>query len=135
MALLIDREGRSRRSSDNTGDEAVWKLGFIAVCQLGRSIVVSLNPRLVSPATLAGAFYLIADQRPESIVVCVNTGVQRWFQFFSIDAALEAIETFAKTAESLRELGTRGHVRARTRPSHVLTPLCRHRSTPMLRHR
>jgi hypothetical protein len=81
--VLIDEDGEPRPvtfwkiayragAASSEGDivsAAVSRLGLIHIFPIGRSLIVSLRPRLVTPKTMVGAFYQIYDSDPERILV------------------------------------------------------------------
>ncbi|HVH80029.1 MAG TPA: hypothetical protein VM782_11605 [Stellaceae bacterium] len=48
---------------------AVSRLGLIHIFPMGRSLLVSLRPHLVTSKTMVGAFYHIYDFNPERIML------------------------------------------------------------------
>jgi hypothetical protein len=69
VEILIDPTGRSMRAGRRDVALAIAKIGFIYIRSLGRTAIVTLQPRLVSQLTLAGAGYKIADLGPERTII------------------------------------------------------------------
>jgi hypothetical protein len=81
--VLIDEEGEPRpitssritkrvrllRPEEDVVACAVSQLGLIHIRPVGRSVIVLLQPRLVGPATMTGAFYEIAELNPERTLI------------------------------------------------------------------
>jgi len=78
-------------------DYAVSKLGYIVIWPFQQSIFVSLQPDLVNPVTMTGAFYVIADLRPERIFISADTG-KVWELFASARHAQRRIESVVAAA-------------------------------------
>ena len=80
--VLIDEDGEPRpvtfwkiayragvASPEGIVSSAVSRLGLIHIFPIGKSLIVSLRPRLVAARTMVGAFYQIYDFDPERILV------------------------------------------------------------------
>ena len=69
VELLIDLTGRPTKIGKRDVAVAIAKLGYIHIRAIGRSVTVTLMPRLVHPLTLAAAAYEIADLEPDRTIV------------------------------------------------------------------
>src|SRR6202011_5046314 len=112
--VLVDAEGqiwpvtspffwtRPRQPDGNIVDYAVSRLGFIHIWSVdGSSVVITLQPDLVHPKTMAAAFYAIADLRPVRVFISAsNPAKQRWELFNSVDRALSRIERLVTAARN-----------------------------------
>lgn len=96
MELLIDRDGRSRQAPREASliADAVLKRGLIYIRSIECPVVIWLEPHLVNPKTLAGAFYAIADMRPPRVIVRAGAGagVEVWHESGDMHHALVRIE-------------------------------------------
>jgi len=57
---------------------------------------VSLEPTLVSPQAVAGAFYAIADLRPARITICTDTGGRDGEEFSDHILAFKRLEALVQ---------------------------------------
>jgi hypothetical protein len=78
LDILIDREGRHVPAEDC--DVALLvKIGLAHISIAANSATISLQPDLVSRATLAAICYLVADLRPECcVVLAASAAPRRW---------------------------------------------------------
>jgi hypothetical protein len=141
--VLVDAEGqvwsvaspffwmRPRQPDGNILGYAVTKLGFVHIWPVdGSSVVVSLQPDLVHPKTLAATFYAIADLRPLRVYIsATDSAKQRWELFDSVDRALKRIDRLVTAARraviAARLLRAWANRRKRYAPPHWMLPRVR----------
>ena len=111
MELLIDQEGQSWRVCAQAVENAVWKLGFILIRQVGNdSVSVWMQPTLVREKTLVAAFFEISDLHPKRILFSADP-MHHLSQMFSEE--LLAYRTMARLVGAAQNLswpcGGRAH--------------------------
>lgn len=104
MDIFIDGDGGGWEACGTELENAVWNLGFLHLRQRGRTVIVTLSPRLVRDATLAAAFYRIADLSPELVYVVAEPGNAPWERFFKPAEAFDRLHELVAAAGCVRSI-------------------------------
>jgi hypothetical protein len=104
LELLIDHIGRSLRTGKRDVVVAISKLGYVHIRVNGRTVIVTLTPRLVHPLTVAAAAYEISDLDPARTVVVAGVDKQECWVFAGYMPALRRIASLASDAAE-KEVG------------------------------
>jgi len=96
VELLIDLSGRSLKVGRRSIAVVVSKVGFIHIRSTGRTVIVTLQPELLSQLTLAAAGYEIGDLNPERTVVVAGIASPKCWVFAGYMPALRKIASLGR---------------------------------------
>jgi hypothetical protein len=95
MELLIDVAGHALRVGKRDVSIAVSTLGFVHIRVVERTLIVTLQPGLVHPLTIAAAAYKVADSDPKRTIIIAGYGSQECWVFAGYSSALVKMSGFA----------------------------------------
>ena len=91
MEFLIDLAGRSLPIGRRNIAAAVGKAGFVHIRSVDRTVIITLEPRLVSQLALAATCYKVADLGPERTIVVAGVARPKYSVFLGYIAALSTL--------------------------------------------
>ena len=94
-SVLIDDRGKFLIDPDGDIVGYAVSLGFIHIRLVDKYIIVSLRPNLVRSATMAGAFSVIKELRPKTIIIIANGN---WHRVGSVACAINGIDKLVTAA-------------------------------------
>jgi len=107
--VVIDLLGRPVLAGKRDVAVAVSKIGVVHIRTVGKTAIVTFEPEAASQTSLAGAFYKIADLRPERTIVVAGIGNSVFWIYPGYTAALRKIDELA-SGNVNPELGIAGRV-------------------------
>jgi hypothetical protein len=107
VEFLIDLAGRSSPAGKRNVAVAVAKAGFVHIRSIERTVIITLEPRLVSQLTLATACYKVADLSPErTVLVAGVTHPECWV----FPGYIPALSTLGWLVDGTGHAETRGSI-------------------------
>ena len=98
MELLIDTAGRSVSPIRRDVEVAVSKAGCVHIAAIGKTSVVTFQPKLVSALTIAATAYKLAALAPVLTIVLGGIGDSEWRVCRGYQTAVETMEMLVSDA-------------------------------------
>jgi hypothetical protein len=91
VEFLIDLAGRSLPVGRRNIALAVGKAGLVHIRSVGRTVIITLEPRLVSQLALAATCYKLADFGPERTILVAGVACPKYSVFLGYIGALATL--------------------------------------------
>ena len=101
MEFLINLTGRASPAGKRDVAFAVARLGFVHLRLIVSTLIVTLQPELVSQLTAAGAFYKIAQLNPQRTIIITGVGSKDCWAFDGYKPAIRNIQALLATPEDV----------------------------------
>jgi len=93
--VLINLSGQPVRAGMRDVAVAVSKIGLVHIRMIGGTLIVTFEPESASEMSLAGAFYKIADLRPERTIVVAGIANSVCWSYPGYTSALKKMDELA----------------------------------------